>query len=593
MKKNKQNFGVYGRIFKRYSGIQLITFYVILLIGNACNNPDNSSAESQSDRAGDAQEATVDKPTNNLPPLDKDVVDEVHAQIIKQSKLYFDRDEKGYLYRRSVEYNGLYSDVYYFNGKVSRVAWHDIEVGVNGQYMCYYDEAGSIQHVESFDHNGKEFNNHYYRPLDNRVVSFEYWGQFEGNKDVPYEMASYDEQSVYFGLEEYQKILATAEKLKSASLADKVPSPGTRYYQGTINAQYGIEANISLSSNWIYGQYHYTNSKSALEISGNVEDGGIELKEKDMKTEEITGYFTGKFTADGKLKGTWSNADKTKQFPFELSPSETYTSVDGTTIKGLLLGKPEIFYQNVKTNYFDLPSDEQERASEILGSAELQTIAVNDISFFKDYLEKEFVLNDGFEHDEFDDNGNRPVLQYFNDVYLPLPDFVSKKERHDGYYADMANKLSDEKRLSSYLIYRIDRSSDNIFAIWYLFKDEFFQVIDNETYVRLEFDQTVKDLLQSFDHIEKFDDSKERLNEAYQSVDSLNHRKLDPGYDAGAYGTSIGEQYTFLMPLMKDDKSDYKRQLWAYSFWMRRNHEGNVEVVSNILKEINDHYLSD
>jgi hypothetical protein len=321
--------------------------------------------------------------------------------------------------------------------------------------------------------------------------------------------------------------------------------------------------------------------------------GLFSYRKKIPKMMKLWGTLLALISADGSLAGSWYNADKTKELPFELKPSESYTTTDGLVLQGLPQRVPEIYHQKIKTNYFDFPHTQMNSVQEVLGSTQIDPIPWGSETEMRimDFLHYYFVTQkEHYFNNYIDSEYGDIVTKYFNDIYLALPVFVSPKERHDGYYRHLLEEQSLESKLIPYLIYRVDRSSENIFAIWNLYKNHFFDMVAVDTYKNLKLDQTVNDLLHSYDHLIKHPGYKMELNNAYQLTDSLNQQKAAPHYDPGAYGISAQDQYPFLKTLMKDDTASYQRKLWAYSFWMRRNHEGNTTVVASLLKEIQGHY---
>ncbi len=574
------------------------SFAILLIFSNCDTNTENNPTDSRADAANILQ-ASVDNSSTSIaksqPLFDKKTLHTVHDLIIKDCSQFEDLYKKEHLFFRYFDEEEAHGEAYFYNGKISRVSWSEEDVGQNGQYICYFDEKGNVSQVESFFHNGRDFTSRYFRNWEEKVITFAYAGIFEAVKKAPYELAYFEEDNDLISIDEYRTLCLKAQRLLATTLNTNKATTGTRYYKGTIDNQYPIEVKLYLSDNFAHGQYHYEKSERALKIVGNVKDGVLNLKEKNEKTDKITGRFEGVLSFEGNIKGTWFNADDSKELPFELTLSDTYTTIEGSVLKSLPYIIPELFHQNIKTNYFDLPDDYRETAKELLGSSDIETLSINEtgISKIKEFLYDNFILNPEFEDDNFyDDYGSAPVLQYFIKVYTRLPDFVSAKERHDGYYRHMAKEVPIKQRLLSYLAYRIDRSPENIAIFWNLYKSEIYRLIDSDAYEHFEIDQMVNDLTNSFEHLSTVEDFEVQLDSVYQAVEKLNQQKLDPTYTSGAYGVGHDLQYAFFKSMMLEDSASYHRKLWAYSFWMRRNHEGNLEKVGAILKEMKNHYSS-
>ncbi|ASV32173.1 hypothetical protein CJ263_19175 [Maribacter cobaltidurans] len=527
---------------------------------------------------------------------DTNTLREIQNHFIQICGRYSELDHKNFLYQRYAESGDIYGDVYFHNAKVSLVSWHDEALGLNGSYQCYFDENSEVVLIEGFNHDGQTCMATYYIPWNSNIVPFTYMGEFPKNGKQTFSGASYDKRiaaSGTLGTDDYNTIVATAKKLLNAALEKNEATFGSRYYVGTIAEKYAIQANLRLYDSSIHGQYHYENTNRSLSIYGEVSDGSVQLRETNPETNEVTGHFTGTFSADGSISGSWFNADKTKELPFELRPSESYKAIDGTILQGLPQRIPEIYHQKIKTNYFDFPKTHMNSVEEVLGSNQIDPIPWGSGAEMKimDFLQYYFVRQkEHYFNNYIDSDYGDIVTKYFNDIYLALPDFVSAKERHDGYYRDLLADQSLESKLIPYLVYRVDRSSENIFAIWNLYKAHFFDMVDMDTYKNLKLDRTVNDLLHSYDHLKKNPDHELLLVKAYQLTDSLNQQKIASDYEPGAYGTSAQDQHPFLQEIMQDDTASYHRKLWSYSFWMRRNHEGNTAVVASLLKEIKENY---
>ncbi|MEA3451979.1 MAG: hypothetical protein U9Q83_08780, partial [Bacteroidota bacterium] len=103
-------------------------------------------------------------------------------------------------------------------------------------------------------------------------------------------------------------------------------------------------------------------------------------------------------------------------------------------------------------------------------------------------------------------------------------------------------------------------------------------------------------LLASYETIIQIENYKKHLTEAYKQVDTTTGKIVDYGegekfekYKNSAYGFTAYEVNEIVAQhLGIDDRFDsYSSRI---SFWMRRNHEGNMETVYEILKEIKTMY---
>jgi hypothetical protein len=112
-----------------------------------------------------------------------------------------------------------------------------------------------------------------------------------------------------------------------------------KHYTGLINNKYKIFMHLTTTGNKIKGKYRYATQKTWLTVEGTLTapTGEIHLVEGDGA--KITGRFDGN-AKDSVITGTWSNAAKTKQLPFEVNTDhkdvvakfEVTFSVDGDWI---------------------------------------------------------------------------------------------------------------------------------------------------------------------------------------------------------------------------------------------------------------------
>ncbi len=569
-------------------------FAILIWLGmlSACDNSPSTSSQ-QADSA--ATQATEVEALSLVPDAehglesryDQQMLKRVQDEIIEAAQNYDQLYEKGHLFYRSVEERDFYGDVHFYNGKAIRASWHDEAVGQNGQYLCHFDEGGEVILIECFDHNGQSYNASFHRLWEQDIISFSHHEAFQEASKPAAQQATYDKEGSWMNPNTFRNISYKAKQLLEAAQSSERATAGTRYYLGTINNKYPIQAKLDVYDNLIHGYYHYENSENALKLVGAVKAGVLKLEEKNQENEEVTGRFIGAVDAEGNMEGTWFNADSSRSFSFELRLSEEYTDVDGTVLKSLPPLRPEIFHQSIKTNYFDLPAEYQAKAGEILGSTKLAKLPFNGagITRLKDFLYQEFIMNPSYEEQGYDDHGSRPTQQYFNDIYLPLPDFIGSVERHTGYYANSQTTTSLERRLLSYLVYRIDRSPENIELIWKMYKSEIFHLIDYEAYEDFEINQTVDDLLQSYAYLRTVDHFEARLDSIYQLTDQFKQEHPMAGYNENTLPA--------WRATLEKDTGTYQRKDWAYSFWMRRNHEKNLEQVAAILKEFRANYTHD
>lgn len=268
-----------------------------------------------------------------------------------------------------------------------------------------------------------------------------------------------------------------------------------------------------------------------------------------------------------------------QQLPTEASQIKEISEVEREK------SQPDTSY--IKTNYFDISGSFEKQALELLEVSSLDSLSMNTGKTFEleRYLNEALTNEYEFDQEAFGDNAGTLITQYFDGIYTSLPDFIASPERHDGYYSERNESKYPKEKLLAYLVYRIDRSPENIRKIWNHQKHWFYGhlLFQNDT------KKVIQELSQSYLHLMTIKDYDSRLDSAYHSVDSLNQKKQYPEYDSGAYGISSNDVFEFLKPLAQSDTAEYNRIEWVYSFWMRRQHEGNLKEVASILEEIIEH----
>ncbi len=249
--------------------------------------------------------------------------------------------------------------------------------------------------------------------------------------------------------------------------------------------------------------------------------------------------------------------------------------------------EPELL---IKTNYFDLTDDASAKLQDILDTKNLSTISSNNSAL------QEYISGSVFGYK----NPNGPYIgsNYFWYIYNGLPDFVNKKERHAGYYAGEGDH-SENQRLLAYSLYRIDRSSENIEKIFQFFKPVLKELVFPSSYESLGINIKVKGLISCYDEIIKIEDYKKQLTNAYNQADTATGYFIDMGDGkkqfekfSGAYGFTSSDLSIIIGNNLNIDRHSSFYSSPDLSFWMRRNKEGNIETVYQILLDINELYIN-
>ncbi|PWD98027.1 hypothetical protein DDZ16_17645 [Marinilabilia rubra] len=263
-----------------------------------------------------------------------------------------------------------------------------------------------------------------------------------------------------------------------------------------------------------------------------------------------------------------------------------FTSLDGR--KNLITDVEEDNI-SVKTNYFDLPEDEIETLKKILKDDDLEVVEGASIKTMKDYLKKTVF------------GGRSPFgpglkSAYFWNVYNALPEFVAKKERHQGYYSGQ-NESNFREKLIAYSIYRLDRSPENVKKLFDYAKPVLMEIFPPTSYERSGIDRKLKQLINSYKMLSEIDGYAQKLSDTYTALDTMTGKFINVDgqevfrkFENSAYGFSVYDLNEFIMKKLNPDMDRFQSIPAGLSFWMRRNYEGNMDEVYSILREIDEIY---
>jgi hypothetical protein len=147
---------------------------------------------------------------------------------------------------------------------------------------------------------------------------------------------------------------------------------------------------------------------------------------------------------------------------------------------------------------------------------------------------------------------------------------------------DNINDVIKYPGISYYLYYlwkKLDRSPKNIKNIFNENKELVYSLLKNgNSYKSSGFKNTVKILLLSY---EEMHDKKTLLNDLYKRTDSI-------GVLSDTIYRSIESNKMSEMISKFRDEEYVTYSKWAYSFWVRRNKENNLDTVYQIIKEFDE-----
>ncbi|MDX9846100.1 MAG: hypothetical protein RBT74_03875 [Tenuifilaceae bacterium] len=243
----------------------------------------------------------------------------------------------------------------------------------------------------------------------------------------------------------------------------------------------------------------------------------------------------------------------------------------------------------IETNYFDLPFGQAKELKAQLQTTDIELLPTQSATLLGKYLSQK-VLESPNPY------GIDMRANYFWNIYNALPPFVSAKERHTGYNMG-ARDYSAHEQLMAYAIYRIGRSPENLRRIFELFKPTLTTLVSPSVYKELGIQTYVHQAIGSYNSISQTPNFKKLLQEAYNQVDTTTGSLSWEGdqqafrkFENSAYGFSVDEVNQIIARHLKLDRyNDLMYSPWL-SFWMRRNHEGNMDEVLKILYELDEIY---
>ncbi len=244
---------------------------------------------------------------------------------------------------------------------------------------------------------------------------------------------------------------------------------------------------------------------------------------------------------------------------------------------------------SVATNYTELPAEQAKELQKVLKAKSVEHLPNKNLTLMKDYLVKKLLENPAPWG--IDLRGN-----YFWNIYNALPSFVSARDRHTGYNIS-ARDYTPEEQLMAYAIWRIDRRPDNIRKIYEFAKPTLKRIVPESAYSAWGIEAYVNDALQAYHQIADIPNFSKLLQNAYSQADTTTGSFMWEGnsqyfrsFENSAYGFSVDELNQIISGHLNIDKHNTLATSPWLSFWMRRNHEGNMLVVYEILNDINGLY---
>jgi len=241
----------------------------------------------------------------------------------------------------------------------------------------------------------------------------------------------------------------------------------------------------------------------------------------------------------------------------------------------------------IETDYSELPETKKKEFEEVLMLKD-ESITEESLDVMGDYAIKYILASSN-------PVGKGIVSNYFWYVYNALPEFVDQNIRHQGYYSG-DNEQTEEERLIAYAIYKIDRSPENLNKLFEIIKPEMKNFVSYDLYHSLKINMEIEKRIRSYKLLNKIENYEVLLTEAYNHADTATGILYNDGINQhfevfnNAYGLDVQSLNEIICQYLQIDRYDPLYGNHSLSFWMRRNKEGNMDVVYNILEEVQSVY---
>jgi hypothetical protein len=174
-----------------------------------------------------------------------------------------------------------------------------------------------------------------------------------------------------------------------------------------------------------------------------------------------------------------------------------------------------------------------------------------------------------------------PRSIYYQRYITQLPSFVGQASISD--YAQYIDRLGDEQSWRAYLLYRVDRSPQNIRRLY-----DAYGGIVRKVAANYPIGHNIKALMIAYEHIRTIPNYKKVCSDVSAKVTKWDKdHEVEGGYTEG--GNILERQqsvYDRIMTPAITESWDVTSAVWYHSFWVRRLQEGNAEIVYSILQDL-------
>ena len=158
-----------------------------------------------------------------------------------------------------------------------------------------------------------------------------------------------------------------------------------KFFRGLIDDQYEIYLVLDNQQGQVTGKYYYTSQRKMLDLSGFVNETGLNLKESYKG--KITGAWSGEIADDYSFFGDWTGNGNEFSLAFSVIDSMDFYVPLSVREKEVIEVSWEDFISSFPTK--DFPFEILNQANEADGSGGLDTLAVQQF-IYENYSEEEY-----------------------------------------------------------------------------------------------------------------------------------------------------------------------------------------------------------
>lgn len=183
----------------------------------------------------------------------------------------------------------------------------------------------------------------------------------------------------------------------------------------------------------------------------------------------------------------------------------------------------------------------------------------------------------GAKPEAYDAGEPRVKVNAFHHLYRTRPAWMPRADRSLGYYADA--EVDPAHAALAVLVARADRGPESVELLWGFLAPHLDTLLPKSAWDEAGLGQTVRDLIAAHDFMMGGDGEAE-LEALYAKCRAL---ESDTALGNDVYGRSEAFHAIFAA---YDRPEIAAPSAWFVSFWARRQHEGNREVVRRMLQEL-------